>query len=59
MNTVQEGILQAVPRQARYLMFILKPAHNAATVLSRFAESIDGEKTVVGLGFSLLQYLNG
>ena len=60
MDTVQPGILQPVPRQARYLMFTLKPARkidNTAMILKNFADTIDGEQTVVGLGQSLLNHL--
>ncbi len=61
-NTVQPGILLPVPRQARYLMFRLKPAHNnnqTVTVLKHVADHVDGEQTVVGLGHSLVQHLKG
>ena len=60
MNTVQTGILQPVPRQARYLMFTLKPeieTDNTATVMKNLADNIDGEQTVVGMGQSLVQHL--
>lgn len=58
MSDVQSGILQPVPRQARYLMFSLRPhADDAASVLQTLAQVVDGESVIVGLGLSLIQHL--
>jgi len=59
MNTAQTGILQPVPRLARYLMFSLKPNIQANKVIQALAKEVDGESTVAGLGLSLIQHLNG
>lgn len=58
MNNTQAGILQAVPRSARYLSFSLKPDTQAKEVMQILAKQADGESIVVGLGLSLIQHLN-
>ncbi|MEE9352783.1 MAG: Dyp-type peroxidase [Thiotrichaceae bacterium] len=58
MNTIQNGILQPIPRAARYLMFSLKPNTQAAEAIHTLAKEVDGESLVVGLGLSLIQHLN-
>ncbi len=59
MNTIQNGILQPIPRLARYLMFSLKPNTQADEAIHALAKEVDGESLVVGLGLSLIQHLNG
>jgi putative iron-dependent peroxidase len=59
MKKAQPGILQAVPRQARYLMFSFRPGGGVGETLETFAATVDGEETVVGLGLSLVHHLNG
>ena len=59
---VQAGILQTVPRNARYLSFSLKPGasiteNTLRDTLSKLAAKADGESLVVGLGLSLVQRL--
>lgn len=59
MENIQTGILQAVPRQARYLSFSLKPKTRAYSVMQQLAKEVDGDKIVIGLGSSLIQNLGG
>ena len=54
MNHAQPGILAAVPRAARYLVFCLRPDADPRPALARLAAVVDGERTVVGLGRSLV-----
>jgi len=57
MNTAQTGILLPLPPLARYLTFLCEDAEHAADCLRALAEVADGERTVVGLGRSLLSAL--
>ncbi|HAY29868.1 MAG TPA: Dyp-type peroxidase [Candidatus Accumulibacter phosphatis] len=57
MKTPQPGILLPLPPLARYLTFLLDDAEHAAGCLRSLAEVADGERTVVGLGRSLLSAL--
>jgi putative iron-dependent peroxidase len=57
MNTPQTGILLPLPPLARYLTFLIDEAERAAGCLRALAEVADGERTVVGLGHSLLSAL--
>jgi len=59
MTNYQAGILQSVPRQARYLMFSLKLNTFAANTVQKLAKEIDGESIVAGFGLSLIQNLKG
>ena len=59
MTNYQAGILQPVPRQARYLIFSLKPNTSAVSTVEKLAKNIDGESIVVGFGLSLIQNLKG
>ena len=59
MEDVQPGILGPVPRLARYLVFSLASGSDAGPVLRSFCDAADGDKTVVGLGGSLVRVLNG
>jgi porphyrinogen peroxidase len=54
MNTVQPGILASVPRLARYLVFSLAPSSDPRDALTRLSDTTDGEKTVVGIGLSVV-----
>ena len=57
MKTFQPGILEPLPRLARYLLFTLNPQAEPADALKRLASSVDGRKIVVGLGLSTIQKL--
>src|SRR3977135_1144007 len=54
---VQKGILAPVPPLARYLSFTIMPGKSPAGSLRKLCKLADGEKTVVGLGQSLVQSL--
>lgn len=58
VNKIQSGILQPVPRQARYLSFSLKPdVDDLHDLLNKLAAEVDGNTVVVGLGLSVIQTL--
>ncbi len=57
MSQVQKGILAPVPKQARYLVFTIAPGRNPAGSLRNLCKLADGDKTVVGLGQSLVRAL--
>ena len=57
MSQVQNGILAPVPKQARYLLFTIAPGKNPAGSLRDLSKLVDGDKTVVGLGKSLVRAL--
>ena len=57
MSQVQKGILAPVPQLARYLSFTIAPGKNPAGSLRNLCKLADGEKTVVGLGQSLVRAL--
>lgn len=50
----QPGIFDAIPLQATYLTFSLKPGAEPADTLRALAEVADGVTTVVGIGESLV-----
>ena len=54
MSTVQPGILASVPPLARYLVFSLAPSSEPRDALKRLSDTTDGEKTVVGIGQSVV-----
>ena len=54
MSQAQQGILAPVPPLARYLSFTSAPGRNPAGALRNLRKIADGNKTVVGLGRSLL-----
>lgn len=54
MPNSQSGILAPVPRCAVYMTFSLLHGEDIKAVLSSLCEIVDGDKTVVGLGQSLL-----
>jgi putative iron-dependent peroxidase len=58
MDNVQPGILAQVPRLARYLSFALVPGATYVAVVSSLADLVDGNKTVAGLGYPLVQALD-
>jgi putative iron-dependent peroxidase len=58
MRKVQAGILLAPPRLARYMLFSLRPDIDPREALRELAETTNGEDRVVGLGESLLKYLD-
>lgn len=57
MNTVQDGILQPVPAQGRYLFFSLTDPAALRPALQRLAALADGDAVVVGLGAATLAAL--
>ena len=57
MRQVQKGILAPVPPLARYLLFTSTPGTNPAGALRNLNKLVDGDKTVVGLGQSLVRAL--
>ncbi len=57
MKTYQPGILDPLPRLARYLIFTLSPQADPTNALKRLASSVDGREVVVGLGLSTIQKL--
>ncbi len=57
MKTYQPGILEPLPRLARYLIFTLSPQADPTNALKRLASSVDGREIVVGLGLSTIQKL--
>ena len=62
MNTPQPGILAAVPRLARHLLFDLNPGvtpETASAALSTLSTAVDGETIVAGLGLSLIAAVGG
>jgi putative iron-dependent peroxidase len=54
MTQVQKGILAPVPPLARYLSFTITPGTNPSGSLRNLCKLADGDKTVVGLGQSLV-----
>lgn len=58
MSQVQKGILAPVPKQARYLSFTIAQGKNPAGSLRNLCKLADGDKTVVGLGQSLVRTLD-
>ena len=57
MSNYQSGILAPVPKHARYLVFSLEPDSEPRSALKALCDVIDGDKTVVGLGQSLVTAL--
>jgi len=59
MTRAQPGILEPVPRLARYLTFSQCPEGDARATLAALAETVDGREVVVGIGQSLVLHLGG
>jgi putative iron-dependent peroxidase len=57
MDNVQSGILAPAPRLARYLSLSLNFGAEAREAVQFLADLVDGNKTVVGFGYPLLQAL--
>jgi len=57
MSRVQRGILDPVPRSARYLYFTMAPGAKPRRALRELGKLADGRATVVGLGRSLTHAL--
>jgi putative iron-dependent peroxidase len=57
MSNIQSGILAPVPAFARYMVFSLRPDSEPRPVLGQLAGLADGDETVVGVGHSLVEYL--
>jgi putative iron-dependent peroxidase len=58
MSQIQKGILAPVPKQARYLSFTIERGQSPAGSLRKLCKLADGDKTVVGLGQSLVRALD-
>jgi putative iron-dependent peroxidase len=58
MSQIQKGILAPVPKQARYLSFTIEQGQSPAGSLRKLCTLADGDKTVVGLGQSLVRALD-
>ncbi len=58
MTEIQAGILDPVPRSARYLSFSLAGDAEPLAALQALAKITDGKQLVAGLGLSLLKQLN-
>ena len=50
MSSTQPGILERIPRAARYLSFDLRDSERVAEALQALAKAADGKTCVVGLG---------
>ena len=57
MADVQQGILAPIPRMARYLSFMANHDADPRAALRALGAVADGDKSVVGLGASLVQAL--
>ena len=61
MKNNQAGILQAVPRLAKYLIFSLRSTAVANETIelltTQLAPVVDGDAAVVGFGHSLVQHV--
>ncbi len=57
MTSAQPGILEPIPRLARYLTFSQLPDTDPRAALAALAESADGEELVLGIGQSLALHL--
>src|SRR5712691_9011736 len=62
-QVAQPGILEPIPRAARYLSFGLKDGAHAPGALRALAKAVDGKTCVVGLGallfFALQREIEG
>ena len=59
MQNAQPGILAPVPKAGRHLLFSSAPGGNPADAVQALASVIDGNRTVVGLGQSLVLAADG
>lgn len=59
MKNFQPGILDDVPSHASFLYFSLKAGQRADKTLLALCEEVDGNRTVIGLGLSLIHALGG
>ena len=59
MAEIQPGILESIPRLAKYLTFALQPGGDARQGLSALRDLADGRQTVIGIGESLALELEG
>lgn len=57
MSIPQPAILLPVPPQARYVSYTLIPGVDPRAALSALRDHVDGDKTVAGLGLSLVSAL--
>ncbi|KPJ90275.1 MAG: peroxidase [Gammaproteobacteria bacterium SG8_11] len=54
MSNFQPGILAPVPKHARYLVFSLEPNSDPRSALKALGEIVEGDKSIVGVGQSLV-----
>src|SRR5262245_59797165 len=54
MVTIQKGIFLPIPEQARYMFFEMVPGADPRVSLAALKRLVDGEKTVIGFGQSLV-----
>ena len=59
MKNIQTGILEDIPPHAHFLSFSLKAGQRADTTLLALNDLVDGDRTVLGLGLSLIHSLGG
>ena len=59
MKNFQTGILDDVPAHASFLYFTLKAGQRADKTLLSLRDAVDGKRTVIGLGLSLIHALGG
>lgn len=58
MQTAQTGILAPLPPLARYLSFTLGETSRIADALRALRDAVDGERSVVGIGQTLVATLD-
>lgn len=58
-NATQPGILAPLPPLARHLFFVLRPGVDPRAAVRGLLDLVDGERTVVGFGQSLVLALGG
>ncbi len=57
MTACQPGILKPIPAVARYVTYTLQPGADARATLRKLCAQADGERTLAGLGLSLVTAL--
>lgn len=57
MTNAQPGILDPIPRLARYLTFSQRPQVDVSAALAALVDIVDGEELVLGIGPSLVLHL--
>lgn len=57
MTNAQPGILEPIPRLARYMTFSQRPEMDPRETLAALAETVDGVELILGIGQSLALHL--